>query len=199
MLGHIKTWQNARFERWTEKGPSPLRWLLPLSVIPLGIPNTETNRRGTGQGDDVVSPATIDPLVLPLVRALNATDFVTTRASCEGHWSGLYRLEQAYVLFDADFRYVEELAEQIRNETFHQFWEIVGRYTVERRMQYRLSTSVHNLPLADLYPWERRAWWAWYRARLREDLAKLCVLAEKATHALDKTQKLIHSLECTSA
>ncbi len=176
-------WLVPDFDAWQATRPPRFRPLALANALPFGRPDCNTRRRGNGVGGEEVSPETVDPGILPLVSALNATGLVRTCASCEGHWNSTHHIEQPYVLFEADMQFAKEWNAWIAEARTTFLWEIWGRFASDGSFQFRLSSSVWNLPLWDLYPWERAAWWRWYRRGLDDDIERLCAAAILASRA----------------
>lgn len=146
------------------------------------------SRRGSGSPNDIVCEATIDPEILPLVRALVSCPGVTTRASCQGHWGTADLVTEPYVSFNADLGFCQQLharlAAAMDSDALLHFWEITAAFDVRGQLSYRLVAPTPHLPPNGAWPWRASSWWRQYRTTLRQDIRVLCTLLTDSSQEL---------------
>ncbi|MFN4277992.1 MAG: hypothetical protein ACK4FJ_16985 [Ferrovibrio sp.] len=113
----------------------------------------------------------VDPKILPLVDAMNATGLIRTWASCQGHLTGT---SCPYVAFFCDVPVAETLAENLwtlrRSSRLNFNWHIEGGFNYQHRLIYSLRS--HELSHAN--GMAKVLWnYAVLRSRIDEDLKRL--------------------------
>ena len=123
----------------------------------------------------------IEPRILPLVEALNATGLIETIASCEGHF---WRVNDPYVLFRASVKTASQLEAMVRRlhatGCLYHFWRTDGAFDGERCLIFALRA-----PTLDHLHGELRTFWNYVVLRKRID-ADIQLLAEEVPRALNQ-------------
>jgi hypothetical protein len=118
----------------------------------------------------------IEPGIAPLVIALNATGFATTKASCEGHCR---IMSHPYVYFSAPTQYVAILERLYREEdTLFRSWSLCGEFDPSFEMMFTLQSPLCVRKMVSL-SW---AYWLYgvKRKRINDDIKQLAVLVRRA-------------------
>lgn len=112
----------------------------------------------------------LDPLVSPLVHAMNQGGLFVTIASCQGHgWKAM----APYIYFQAPIELVQSFCRLLREDSLkaktslHYYWEIEGRFD----MQYQLCWSLISPSL------ERYC--LWQRSKVNQDFNQLRLMVEQ--------------------
>ena len=142
--------------------------------------DVETSR-GSGCPDQQVCVETIDPMILPLVVALNATGAARTRASCQGHWIGLVARTELYIVLNAKASFAERLGEVIhvawRSGHLCRPWTLIPFEDDDDLFRYRLSAEHGGVGLvgmlASVWPARARAFRGHQDRHYEADIAVL--------------------------
>ena len=109
----------------------------------------------------------IEPLIRPLVDALNATGRYRTIASCQGHRVVGYA---PYVMFEASVEHASRFArllwEGVADDSLNYYWALHGIFDNEGCLRFALRAD----------SLENRYWWQ--RSKLRQDIDYLCRLTQ---------------------
>ncbi|MFZ5593743.1 MAG: hypothetical protein ACOY4D_05705 [Pseudomonadota bacterium] len=123
----------------------------------------------------------LDPLVAPLVRAMNERGLFMTLASCQGH---RLRGMAPYVYFRAPIETVQALCRVLREDgarshpRLHYGWEVEGRLN----MEYQLCWSL-TVPALETYC-------LWRQRKLADDLGTLRSMIEELRLDLGEKAKV---------
>ena len=114
-------------------------------------------RRSSGKPDLVPSFQNIDPLIFPLVDALNRTGLVTTHASCQGHWG----IGEPYLAFSANLQFAEHMDAWLNHaygrDELENYWQMPASFGLDRTLWFRLSgSSIFDSRLYFKFRWKRR-------------------------------------------
>ena len=137
-------------------------------------PDQREDQRGTGGVDQVPNINNIDPLIYPLVDAMNRSGRAITRASCQGHWDTWLGVSSPYVAFTADHAFAEALDQQIgvaySDGLLANYWELSARFGLDRRLWFRLSSRSDLVRDAMRWTLRPRRIWSEYVARKQADV-----------------------------